>query len=197
MSRFHILSGVLVLGVAVLFAPDLAPGLQASTPQEVTVFNFKVPVQVPGRVLPAGRYLFKLEQSGGELNVVEIKNPQESKVYGVFLVKPDYRGKAPSQPRANFRPARSRISPGNPNLVLPGRQIREPVPVRQIAAGPAMKIQEGRGCRWPPFRRLSSDDASHLSNLRAGHRACHFYSLSWKQVSRGQCATECHAGHSC
>ncbi len=102
MSRFHILSVILVSGVAVLFAPDLAPGLQASTPQEVTVFNFKVPVQVPGRVLPAGRYLFKLEQSGGELNVVEIKNPEESKVYGVFLVKPDYRGKAPSQPGLTF-----------------------------------------------------------------------------------------------
>ncbi len=113
MSRFHILSGALVLEVALLFAPGLEPSLRASTPQEVTVFNFKAPVQVPGRVLPAGRYLFKLEQSGGELNVVEIKNPQESKVYGVFLVKPDYRGKAPSQPGLTF----DKRGPGSPMAI--------------------------------------------------------------------------------
>ena len=76
--------------------------LWASAPEEVSVFTFTAPVQLPGRVLPPGRYLFKLSQTDGELNIVKIENPQESRVFGMFLVKPDYRMKAPSKPGLVF-----------------------------------------------------------------------------------------------
>jgi hypothetical protein len=90
----------------------LSAVLSASTPEEVTVFTFSAPVQVPGRVLAPGQYLFKLDQHE-ELNVVKIESPDERKVFGVFLVKPDYLMQAPSKPGLLFE---SR-GPGSPQAI--------------------------------------------------------------------------------
>lgn len=73
----------------------------ASANEEVTMFNFTAPVEVPGKVLPAGKYLFKLDQHE-QLNVVRIESPDERKVFGVFLVKPDYNLQAPKKPGLVF-----------------------------------------------------------------------------------------------
>jgi hypothetical protein len=86
--------------------------LSASSDEEVTVFTFAAPVQVPGRILPAGKYLFKLDQHE-ELNVVKIESPDERKVFGIFVVKPDYHMKAPTQPGLVFEPA----SAGGPEVI--------------------------------------------------------------------------------
>jgi hypothetical protein len=108
MSRFQILAGI-VLGSAILLA-----GLSsASTLQEVTVFTFTAPVEVPGRVLPAGKYLFKVDQRAGELNIVEIKNQNQSKVYGVFLVKPEYHVQVPGRAGIIFEER----APGAPQAI--------------------------------------------------------------------------------
>lgn len=104
----------------------LDAALWASPPEETTIFNFTAPVQVPGRVLPPGKYLFKLDQHE-ELNVVKIENPQENKVFGVFLVKPEYHTKAPSKPVLIFEDR----GPGAPQAIkawfYPGRQVRQRV----------------------------------------------------------------------
>jgi hypothetical protein len=92
MSRFQISAGMVLSGAILLAAVS-----SASTLEEATIFTFKAPVEVPGRVLPAGTYLFKLDQRDGELNVVEIKNQNENKVYGVFLVKPEYQMRVPGR----------------------------------------------------------------------------------------------------
>jgi hypothetical protein len=73
----------------------------ASTNEEVTVFSFTAPVEVPGKILPAGKYLFKLDQHE-ELNVVKIESPDERKVFGIFVVKPDYNLQAPKTPGLIF-----------------------------------------------------------------------------------------------
>ena len=97
MSRFQISAGVVLSGAILLAAVS-----SATTLEEATVFTFRAPVEVPGRVLPAGTYLFKLDQRDGELNVVEIKNRSENKVYGVFLVKPEYHVRVPGRPGIVF-----------------------------------------------------------------------------------------------
>lgn len=75
--------------------------LLAGTNEEASVFSFTAPVAVPGKVLPAGKYLFKLDQRQ-ELNVVKIESPDERKVFGVFVVKPDLRLPAPKKPGLIF-----------------------------------------------------------------------------------------------
>ncbi len=75
--------------------------LWASENQEVTIFNFTAPVQLPGKVLSAGKYLFKLDQHE-ELNVVKVESPDERHLFGVYVVRPDYTLQAPKQPGLVF-----------------------------------------------------------------------------------------------
>ncbi len=112
MSRFRN-SAAVILGGAMLFATLAGASLQAGDLEEVTVFTFKAPVRVPGQILPAGKYLFKLDQSSGDLNVVEIKNQSQNKVYGVFLVKPEYHMRVPGTPSIMFEDS----APGTPQAI--------------------------------------------------------------------------------
>jgi Protein of unknown function (DUF2911) len=93
--------------------------LWASTNEEVTVFHFNAPVEVPGKILPAGKYLFKLDQRE-ELNVVKIESPDEQKVFGVFVVKPDYSLRAPRKPGLVFEPGRRGAPPAIKAWFYPG-----------------------------------------------------------------------------
>src|ERR1700684_3440247 len=56
-----------------------------------TVFTFSGPVEVPGQVLPAGTYVFKLADSTSDRNIVQVFNKDENHLYGTFLAIPDYR----------------------------------------------------------------------------------------------------------
>lgn len=102
MSRFQTFSLTAAISGAFLFGAVCVPALQASVTNEKTIFRFSEPVEVPGMVLPAGRYVFKLDQGVGDLNIVQIENPAQNKTYGLFLVTPDYRWKAPHKPAVTF-----------------------------------------------------------------------------------------------
>jgi hypothetical protein len=55
------------------------------------VITFSGPVEVPGEVLAAGTYQFKLADPTGNRNVVEILSADGSKVYATLLTIPDER----------------------------------------------------------------------------------------------------------
>jgi hypothetical protein len=56
-----------------------------------TVFTFSGPVEIPGQVLPAGTYVFKLANSSSNRNIVQVFNKDENHLFGMFLAVPDYR----------------------------------------------------------------------------------------------------------
>jgi hypothetical protein len=56
-----------------------------------TVFTFSGPVEIPGQVLSAGTYVFKLADSSSDRNIVQVFNKDETHLYGTFLAIPDYR----------------------------------------------------------------------------------------------------------
>ena len=56
---------------------------------QLMVITFSGSVQVPGAVLPAGTYQFKLADPNGDRNVVEIRSADGSKVYATLLTIPD------------------------------------------------------------------------------------------------------------
>jgi hypothetical protein len=58
-----------------------------------TIFTFSGPVEVPGKTLDAGTYVFKVVDVAGDRDIVQVSNKNESKVYGTFLTIPDYRMK--------------------------------------------------------------------------------------------------------
>src|SRR6202451_2898645 len=56
-----------------------------------TVFTFSGPVEIPGQVLRAGAYVYKLADSSSDRNIVQVFNKDETHLYGTFLAIPDYR----------------------------------------------------------------------------------------------------------
>ncbi len=67
------------------------PKARADEWNQKTIVTFSGPVEVPGRVLPAGTYVFKLEDSQSDRDIVEVFNKDENHLYGTFLAIPDYR----------------------------------------------------------------------------------------------------------
>lgn len=76
---------LLLLGVL------LAPNARADEWDKTTIFTFSEPVQVPGAVLPAGTYVFKLMDIPGERNIVQIFDADQSHLFATILTIPEYR----------------------------------------------------------------------------------------------------------
>ncbi len=68
----------------------LPSSVKADEWNQKTIVTFSGPVEIPGRVLPAGTYVFKLVDSQGDRNIVQVFNKEENHVYGTFLAIPDY-----------------------------------------------------------------------------------------------------------
>ena len=69
----------------------LAPRMKADEWNQATKFTFSEPVEIPGQVLPAGTYWFKLLDSPSDRNIVQIFNADQTKVFATILAIPDYR----------------------------------------------------------------------------------------------------------
>jgi len=81
---------LLIVGLAVLGLLGL-PQARADAWNKKTTVTFGDPVEVPGRVLEAGTYVFKLMDSDVERHIVQIFNSDESKLLATILAVPDYR----------------------------------------------------------------------------------------------------------
>ena len=69
----------------------LAPRMNADTWDQLTKVTFSQPVEIPGQVLPAGTYWFKLLDSPSDRNIVQIYNADKSKQIAMIMAIPDYR----------------------------------------------------------------------------------------------------------
>lgn len=87
---------------AVLLLGAMAPALRADVWNQKTIVTFSGPVEIPGRVLDAGTYVFKLAESSSDRNIVEVFNKDENHLYGIFLAIPDYRLKPAEKPIITF-----------------------------------------------------------------------------------------------
>jgi hypothetical protein len=84
------------------FCIATAPQIRADEWNQKTIVTFSGPVEIPGRVLPAGTYVFKLADSMSDRNIVEVYNKDENHLYGIFLAIPDYRLKPTGKPVITF-----------------------------------------------------------------------------------------------
>ncbi len=75
---------------------------QADEWNQKTIFTFSGPVEIPGRVLEPGTYVFKLADSLSDRNSVEVFNKDENHLYGIFLAIPDYRLEPTGKPIITF-----------------------------------------------------------------------------------------------
>lgn len=93
---------ILALAAVGVLAAALTPGARADAWNQKTMFTFSGPVEVPGHVLDAGTYVFKLMDSAADRNVVGVFNKNQTHCYGMFLAIPDYRLEPAGRPIITF-----------------------------------------------------------------------------------------------
>jgi hypothetical protein len=98
-SRFtFVLWSLLVLLVALMVAPNV----RADGWNKESVVTFSRPVEVPGQVLPAGTYVFKLLSNEANRRVVQIFSKDQAKLMATIVAIPDYRLVATEKPVISF-----------------------------------------------------------------------------------------------
>lgn len=73
------------------FLGRMVPHATADEWDQKTIFTFSNPVEVPGQVLTAGTYVFKLADSQSDRDIVQVYSKDEKHLYGTFLAVPDER----------------------------------------------------------------------------------------------------------
>src|ERR1700744_2982485 len=71
-----------IMLLAALGALALAPGAFADGWNQKTVMTFSGPVEVPGQVLPAGTYVFKVADSPSARHIIQIFTKNERQILG-------------------------------------------------------------------------------------------------------------------
>jgi len=73
--------GYILAGLIIAFSLFFELAAHADEADQATTITFSQPIQIPGQVLPAGTYLFKLANSDTERNIVQIFNADRTVLY--------------------------------------------------------------------------------------------------------------------
>ncbi len=79
-----------------------APTAIADEQDKKTIVTTNAAIEVPGKVLPPGTYVFKLLDSSSNRNIVQIFDKDEKRLYTTILAVPDYRLQPPDKPLIQF-----------------------------------------------------------------------------------------------
>jgi hypothetical protein len=93
-------SVILLVGLG--FLGGMVPRAAADESDQKTTFTFSGPVEIPGQVLQAGTYVFKLADSESDRDIVQVFNKDENHLYGTFLAIPDQRLRPAGKPIITF-----------------------------------------------------------------------------------------------
>ena len=91
-----------ILLVTLGFLGRMIPLATASEWDQKTIFTFSGPVEIPGQVLPAGTYVFKLADSQSDRDIVQVFSKDEKHLYGTFLTIADQRLRPAEKPIITF-----------------------------------------------------------------------------------------------
>jgi hypothetical protein len=74
----------IIIGLIIAFAAFFELSAHADELHQTSTLTFSQPIEVPGRVLPAGTYIFRLASSDSNLDLVQIFNADQTHLYGTF-----------------------------------------------------------------------------------------------------------------
>lgn len=77
--------------LALLLAAWFTPTTRADEWDKFSILTFNEPVEIPGQVLPAGTYVFKLLESPSDRFVVQIFTEDQRQLLATILAIPDWR----------------------------------------------------------------------------------------------------------
>jgi hypothetical protein len=88
MINFRVTTAIFAAAVGMV---AVAPRAGADQWNKLTYITISEPVEVPGAVLPPGRYVFKLVDSQSDRHIVTVQNDRQNHTYATILAVPDYR----------------------------------------------------------------------------------------------------------
>jgi hypothetical protein len=94
-----------MLLVGLGFLGGMIPRATADESDQKIIFTFSGPVKIPGQVLEAGTYVFKLADSDNDRDFVQVFNKDETHLYGTFLTISDERLRPAGKPIIKFEEA--------------------------------------------------------------------------------------------
>jgi hypothetical protein len=98
-----------VFGLTILTASMVLPSARADEWNKETVLTFSAPVAIPGRILPAGKYIFKLADNEHDRDIVQVFTEDDGELLATILAIPAYRLEPTPEMKITFaeRPAGS------------------------------------------------------------------------------------------
>ena len=93
----RILKGVVLALCTLLLCATLAPGGRADAWNKKTIVTFSEAVEIPGQILPAGTYVFKLMDSTTDRHIVQIWNEDENQILATIFAIPSTRMEPPDR----------------------------------------------------------------------------------------------------
>jgi hypothetical protein len=88
--------------VTMMFGAILAPGARADQWDKKTIVTFSDAVEIPGQVLPAGTYVFKLADNPSDRHIVQVWNANEDQILATILTIPKTRFETPDESKFEF-----------------------------------------------------------------------------------------------
>ncbi len=114
--------GYIAVGLIIAFALFFELAAHADESDQVTTITFSQPIQIPGQVLAAGSYLFKLANANSDQNIVQIFNADGTVLYATLQTIPTER----QEPTGHTVIALAEQGTGQPDVLLkwfyPGRE---------------------------------------------------------------------------
>jgi hypothetical protein len=101
---------VALAGCAGILGLAIAPTSQADVWNKRTILTVNQEIQVPGKVLPPGKYVMRLQDSPANRHIVQVFNEREDQLLATVLAVPNYR----LQPTGDTKFTFWESSPGEP-----------------------------------------------------------------------------------
>ena len=110
-------AGALALLLVVAVATPSGQGLRSD---RAVYFTFSQPVALPGKTLPAGKYLFKLLDSPTTRTMVQVYNAEGTQQIAMFMTVPAERLDRPERCGSALHGSEREWAGGDSHLVVPG-----------------------------------------------------------------------------
>jgi hypothetical protein len=122
-NQMKINKGYIIVGLIVSFALFFELAAHADESDLNTSITFSEPIQIPGQVMPAGTYVFRLPDPEAGQNIVQIFNSDRTVLYATLQTVTAER----LQPTDNTAVTLAKQGPGKPHVLLkwfyPGRKV--------------------------------------------------------------------------
>jgi len=92
----------LTLGFLALFTAHVVPNARADQWDKKTILTINESIQVPNRLLPSGKYVFKLLNSPSDRHIVQMVNSEETESLTTILAIPNHQLKLTDKSRFLF-----------------------------------------------------------------------------------------------